>query len=171
MPFFCHDVPFMPSAHRNRTSPAPAVNYGSVWFTESKNAQLKCSWPECSDAQSVPVLINMPNKLLSGQNFRRTSICLYFVVLKGHLPQGLTCGNRCLISSSVSCGCFCFFCRVIQSNNPAIPVGSCVAGRCGWRTHTVSDGTDLTPIMPDWPKDVSLSLALGTIGMPGWDRC
>lgn len=79
--------------------------------------------------------------------------------------------EQMLISSSVSCGCFCFFCRVIQSNNPAFPVGSCVVGRCGWRTHTVSDGTDLTAIMPDWPKDVSLSLALGTIGMPGWDRC
>uniref|UniRef100_A0A4W6BQU9 Prostaglandin reductase 1 n=1 Tax=Lates calcarifer TaxID=8187 RepID=A0A4W6BQU9_LATCA len=57
--------------------------------------------------------------------------------------------------------------RVIQSNNPAFPVGSHVVGRCGWRTHTISDGTDLIPIMPDWPQDISLSLALGTIGMPG----
>ncbi|KAM7377205.1 hypothetical protein PAMA_013809 [Pampus argenteus] len=57
--------------------------------------------------------------------------------------------------------------KVIQSKNPAFPVGSHVIGRCGWRTHTVSDGTDLTPIMPDWPQDVSLSLALGAIGMPG----
>ncbi|XP_026152936.1 prostaglandin reductase 1 [Mastacembelus armatus] len=57
--------------------------------------------------------------------------------------------------------------KVIQSNNPAFPVGSHVVARCGWKTHTVCDGTDLTPIMPDWPEDVSLSLALGTIGMPG----
>uniref|UniRef100_A0A665UZS4 Prostaglandin reductase 1 n=1 Tax=Echeneis naucrates TaxID=173247 RepID=A0A665UZS4_ECHNA len=57
--------------------------------------------------------------------------------------------------------------RVIQSNNPAFPVGSHVVGRCGWRTHTVSDGTDLIPIMPEWPQDISLSLALGTVGMPG----
>uniref|UniRef100_A0A4W6G139 Prostaglandin reductase 1 n=1 Tax=Lates calcarifer TaxID=8187 RepID=A0A4W6G139_LATCA len=57
--------------------------------------------------------------------------------------------------------------KVIQSNNPAFPVGSHVVGRCGWRTHTISDGTDLIPIMPDWPQDISLSLALGTIGMPG----
>ncbi|KAM7366366.1 hypothetical protein PAMP_015812 [Pampus punctatissimus] len=57
--------------------------------------------------------------------------------------------------------------KVIQSKNPAFPVGSHVIGRCGWRTHTVSDGTELTPIMPDWPQDVSLSLALGAIGMPG----
>lgn len=57
--------------------------------------------------------------------------------------------------------------KVIQSKNPAFPVGSHVVGRCGWRSHTVCDGTDLIPIMPDWPQDVSLSLALGTIGMPG----
>ncbi|XP_070848838.1 prostaglandin reductase 1-like [Chaetodon trifascialis] len=57
--------------------------------------------------------------------------------------------------------------KVIQSKNPAFPVGSHVVGRCGWRTHTVCDGTDLIPIMPDWPQDVSLSLALGAIGMPG----
>ncbi|XP_041821180.1 prostaglandin reductase 1-like [Chelmon rostratus] len=57
--------------------------------------------------------------------------------------------------------------KVIQSKNPAFPVGSHVVGNCGWRTHTVCDGTGLIPIMPDWPKDVSLSLALGIMGMPG----
>lgn len=57
--------------------------------------------------------------------------------------------------------------KVIQSNNPAFSVGNHVVGRCGWRTHTVCDGTDLIPIMSDWPQDVSLSLALGALGMPG----
>nr|XP_046236515.1 prostaglandin reductase 1-like [Scatophagus argus]XP_046236516.1 prostaglandin reductase 1-like [Scatophagus argus]XP_046236517.1 prostaglandin reductase 1-like [Scatophagus argus] len=57
--------------------------------------------------------------------------------------------------------------KVIQSKNPAFPVGSHVVGDCGWRTHTISDGKDLLPLMSEWPKDVSLSLALGTIGMPG----
>nr|XP_040039016.1 prostaglandin reductase 1-like [Gasterosteus aculeatus aculeatus] len=57
--------------------------------------------------------------------------------------------------------------KVIQSKNPAFPVGSHVVGQCGWRSHTVCDGKDLVPIMPGWPQDVSLSLALGAIGMPG----
>ncbi|XP_040039016.2 prostaglandin reductase 1 [Gasterosteus aculeatus] len=57
--------------------------------------------------------------------------------------------------------------KVIQSKNLAFPVGSHVVGRCGWRSHTVCDGKDLVPIMPGWPQDVSLSLALGAIGMPG----
>ncbi|XP_037531649.1 prostaglandin reductase 1 isoform X2 [Nematolebias whitei] len=57
--------------------------------------------------------------------------------------------------------------KVIQSKNPAFPVGSHVVSGFGWRTHAVSDGTGLTPIMPDWPQDVSMSLALGAIGMPG----
>lgn len=40
--------------------------------------------------------------------------------------------------------------------------------RCGWRTHTISDGTGLIRILSDWPKDVPLSLALGGVGMPGY---
>ncbi|KAJ3585314.1 hypothetical protein NHX12_014035 [Muraenolepis orangiensis] len=57
--------------------------------------------------------------------------------------------------------------KVIQSNNPAFAVGSHVVGHCGWRTHTVCDATGLVPVMEEWPEDVSLSLALGAIGMPG----
>ncbi|CAL1590792.1 unnamed protein product [Knipowitschia caucasica] len=57
--------------------------------------------------------------------------------------------------------------KVIQSKNPNYPLGSHAVLRSGWRTHSLSDGTDLTPIMTEWPHDVSLSLALGTIGMPG----
>ncbi|XP_023804661.1 prostaglandin reductase 1-like [Oryzias latipes] len=57
--------------------------------------------------------------------------------------------------------------KVIQSKNSAFPVGSHVVSSCGWTTHSISDGKDLTPVMADWPKDVSLSLALGAIGMPG----
>ncbi|KAM6908883.1 prostaglandin reductase 1-like [Xenentodon cancila] len=57
--------------------------------------------------------------------------------------------------------------KVIQSKNAAFPVGSHVVARCGWRTHAICDGADLIPVMNDWPQDVSLSLALGAIGMPG----
>uniref|UniRef100_A0A3P9H6I9 Prostaglandin reductase 1 n=1 Tax=Oryzias latipes TaxID=8090 RepID=A0A3P9H6I9_ORYLA len=57
--------------------------------------------------------------------------------------------------------------KVIQSKNSAFPVGSHVVSSCGWTTHSISDGKDLTPLMSDWPKDVSLSMALGAIGMPG----
>ncbi|XP_053089776.1 prostaglandin reductase 1 isoform X1 [Pangasianodon hypophthalmus] len=57
--------------------------------------------------------------------------------------------------------------KVIRSKNPAFPEGSHVVGRCGWRTHTVSDGTGFIRILSDWPQDVPLSLALGGIGMPG----
>ncbi|KAK7910330.1 hypothetical protein WMY93_015014 [Mugilogobius chulae] len=32
--------------------------------------------------------------------------------------------------------------KVIQSKNPAFPVGSHVVSRSGWRTHSLSDGTD-----------------------------
>lgn len=61
----------------------------------------------------------------------------------------------------------CFDSRVIQSKNPVFPSGSHVVARSGWTSHSISDGTDLVPIMPEWPQDVPLSLALGTVGMPG----
>ncbi|MEQ2217272.1 Prostaglandin reductase 1 [Xenoophorus captivus] len=57
--------------------------------------------------------------------------------------------------------------KVIQSKNSAFPVGSHVVSSCGWRTHALSDGKDLTLLMADWPKDVPMSLAVGTVGMPG----
>ncbi|KAK5604742.1 Prostaglandin reductase 1 [Crenichthys baileyi] len=57
--------------------------------------------------------------------------------------------------------------KVIQSKNSAFPVGSHVVSSCGWRTQALSDGKDLTLLMADWPKDVPMSLAVGTVGMPG----
>ncbi|KAM9425584.1 prostaglandin reductase 1-like isoform 2-T3 [Pholidichthys leucotaenia] len=57
--------------------------------------------------------------------------------------------------------------KVIQSKNPAFPVGSHVVSSCGWRSHSISDGKQLIPIMSEWPEGVPLSLALGAIGMPG----
>ncbi|XP_029311235.1 prostaglandin reductase 1-like [Cottoperca gobio] len=90
------------------------------------------------------------------QNNSLEHTCFLFLqTLKAHCHHGRKLDearhliDRCFLSSSVVL----FFCRVIQSNNPAFPVGSHVIGRCGWRTHTVCDGTDLIPIMPDWPQD------------------
>lgn len=57
--------------------------------------------------------------------------------------------------------------KVIQSKNSAFPVGSHVVSRDGWRSHSINSGKELVLIMPDWPQDVSMSLALGGIGMPG----
>ncbi|XP_062851428.1 prostaglandin reductase 1-like isoform X1 [Trichomycterus rosablanca] len=56
--------------------------------------------------------------------------------------------------------------KVIQSKNPGLPVGSYVVANCGWRTHCLSDGSNLK-LIPDWPAELPLSLALGTVGMPG----
>uniref|UniRef100_A0A8C6UFZ4 Prostaglandin reductase 1 n=1 Tax=Neogobius melanostomus TaxID=47308 RepID=A0A8C6UFZ4_9GOBI len=57
--------------------------------------------------------------------------------------------------------------KVIQSKNPTFHLGSHVVSRSGWRSHSLSDGSDLIPIMSEWPQDLPLSLALGTVGMPG----
>ncbi|NP_001187782.1 prostaglandin reductase 1 [Ictalurus punctatus] len=62
--------------------------------------------------------------------------------------------------------------KVLQSKNPAFPVGCYVVAPCGWRTHSVTNGKamfslDMSRVLPDWPQDVPLSLAVGALGMPG----
>uniref|UniRef100_A0A665UZ58 Prostaglandin reductase 1 n=1 Tax=Echeneis naucrates TaxID=173247 RepID=A0A665UZ58_ECHNA len=96
----------------------------------------------------------LPEPKHGGNLTLRSTVCLIRPFSRVRMKEG-----DAMIGTQVA--------KVIQSNNPAFPVGSHVVGRCGWRTHTVSDGTDLIPIMPEWPQDISLSLALGTVGMPG----
>lgn len=178
----------------NRTG--PALNYRSMIHWKQKYT-IEIFLPEASDAQFVNMQnkgLSGPN---FSKNFKIN--CLHFVVLKvlrGHLPHGVT---HLMVATCLKHKLWCFvfamvwvldgkewkspdgqlpdfflcfvflFRRVVLSKNPAFPVGSYVVGRCGWRTHTVCDETGLIPIMPDWPRDVSLSLALGTVGMPGWE--
>ncbi|XP_074056063.1 prostaglandin reductase 1 isoform X2 [Macrotis lagotis] len=57
--------------------------------------------------------------------------------------------------------------RVVESKNSAFPVGSCVVAALGWTTHSISNGKDLEMLSTEWPDKLPMSLALGTIGMPG----
>lgn len=51
-------------------------------------------------------------------------------------------------------------------------MGAFVVARSGWRTHFISDGKDLQLLPSSWPESLPKSLALGTVGMPGWvSRC
>ncbi|MBO6519914.1 MAG: NADP-dependent oxidoreductase [Rhodospirillales bacterium] len=56
--------------------------------------------------------------------------------------------------------------EVIETNNPDYPIGTHVIGRLGWRTHVVSDGSNLDFVIE--PKDgVPLSAYLGACGSTG----
>nr|XP_010968382.1 prostaglandin reductase 1 isoform X1 [Camelus bactrianus] len=57
--------------------------------------------------------------------------------------------------------------RVVESKNSAFPVGTIVLVQSGWTTHSISDGKDLEKLLAEWPDTLPLSLALGTVGMPG----
>lgn len=54
--------------------------------------------------------------------------------------------------------------EIIDSNNLEFPVGSKVNSMYGWRSHYVSDGTEITRL-PQTP--ISESHFLGVLGMPG----
>ncbi|MEZ9197320.1 NADP-dependent oxidoreductase [Shewanella sp. 10N.286.54.B9] len=54
--------------------------------------------------------------------------------------------------------------EVIESNNSEFPVGSKVNSMHGWRSHYVTDGTEITRL-PQTP--ISESHFLGVLGMPG----
>ncbi|XP_021056421.1 prostaglandin reductase 1 [Mus pahari] len=57
--------------------------------------------------------------------------------------------------------------RVVESKNSAFPKGTIVAALLGWTSHSISDGKGLTKLPAEWPDKLPLSLALGTVGMPG----
>ncbi|XP_004647323.1 prostaglandin reductase 1 [Octodon degus] len=57
--------------------------------------------------------------------------------------------------------------KVVESKNSAFPKGTIVLALAGWTTHFISDGKGLEKLPTWWPDTLSLSLALGTIGMPG----
>lgn len=57
--------------------------------------------------------------------------------------------------------------RVVESKNSAFPKGTIVAALLGWTSHSISDGNGLTKLPVEWPDKLPLSLALGTVGMPG----
>lgn len=54
--------------------------------------------------------------------------------------------------------------EVIESLNPDFPVGCKVSSMLGWRSHFVSDGTEITRL-PETP--LCASHFLGVLGMPG----
>ncbi|KAG8429044.1 hypothetical protein GDO86_018446 [Hymenochirus boettgeri] len=57
--------------------------------------------------------------------------------------------------------------RVIESKNPAYPVGGYYVVYAGWTTHFISDGNGLDAMTSNWPDNLPRSLALGAVGMPG----
>ncbi|XP_016425686.1 prostaglandin reductase 1-like isoform X2 [Sinocyclocheilus rhinocerous] len=62
--------------------------------------------------------------------------------------------------------------KVVKSKDPAFPEGCYVVANCGWRTHSVITAKGparpiMTRIVSEWPSDISMSLALGSLGMPG----
>ncbi|XP_055586295.1 prostaglandin reductase 1-like [Uranotaenia lowii] len=61
--------------------------------------------------------------------------------------------------------------KVVESKNPAFPVGATVFGQFGWRTHTVCNPSklerDFPYVLPELPGSLPTSLGLGVLGMPG----
>uniref|UniRef100_A0AC11EV32 Prostaglandin reductase 1 n=1 Tax=Ovis aries TaxID=9940 RepID=A0AC11EV32_SHEEP len=57
--------------------------------------------------------------------------------------------------------------RVVESKNAAFPPGTIVVAPSGWTTHSISNGEKLEKVLAEWPDTLPLSLALGTVGMPG----
>ncbi|XP_072034958.1 prostaglandin reductase 1-like [Amphiura filiformis] len=57
--------------------------------------------------------------------------------------------------------------KVVESKNAEYPVGTHIVTSPGWVTHSISNGEGISKIDPNYPKDLPLSLALGTLGMTG----
>ena len=56
--------------------------------------------------------------------------------------------------------------RVVATKNGEFPVGTLVLAKSGWRSHFISNGSDLEPISFDLGPTPQ-SYTLGAVGMPG----
>ncbi|XP_061434400.1 prostaglandin reductase 1-like isoform X1 [Lethenteron reissneri] len=57
--------------------------------------------------------------------------------------------------------------KVVASKVAEFPVGTFVVSHSGWRSHSISTGNGLQALQASWPVELSHSLALGVLGMPG----
>ncbi|WP_156677789.1 NADP-dependent oxidoreductase [Sphingomonas profundi] len=57
--------------------------------------------------------------------------------------------------------------EVIESRNPALPVGTLLTGMTGWREYVVTDGEGYDAVEPALPPTAMLSL-LGLTGLTAW---
>jgi NADPH-dependent curcumin reductase CurA len=57
--------------------------------------------------------------------------------------------------------------EVVESNNPALSVGSLHSGMMGWSEYWVTDGHGLTPVDPALPP-VAMLAFMGLTGMTAW---
>ncbi|XP_078532124.1 prostaglandin reductase 1-like [Lissotriton helveticus] len=57
--------------------------------------------------------------------------------------------------------------RVVESKNHKFQVGEFVISPAGWTTHSISNGTGLHLLLPNWPENIPKSLAVGALGLPG----
>lgn len=77
-----------------------------------------------------------------------------------NFPLGIT-----MIGSQVA--------KIVESKNPAFPVGKRIIGNLGWRTHTIIDPKTEDSFFKQKPYllpdigDLPPSLGLGVLGMPG----
>lgn len=55
-------------------------------------------------------------------------------------------------------------CEVVESREPALPVGSWVLSYSGWQTHAVATRAEVRPLDP---SAAPVTTALGVLGMPG----
>ncbi len=57
--------------------------------------------------------------------------------------------------------------EVVESRNPALPVGTLVEGMTGWTEYLLSDGAGMVPVEPRLPPVAMLSV-LGLTGLTAW---
>ncbi|XP_022082526.1 prostaglandin reductase 1-like [Acanthaster planci] len=122
---------------------------GKKWILE-KHFQ---GMPKRSDMKIVE--FDLPT--VPDGSFLVEAICLsvdpYMRPYSARLPEGIT-----MIGTQVA--------KVIETKNADFPVGTLVVCPGGWTTHSLCKGENESKL-PPYPEGVPLSLALGTLGMPG----
>lgn len=81
--------------------------------------------------------------------------------MRGRMDDAKSYAKPVAIGETMEGGCVA---QVVTSNHPGFAAGDIVAGRFGWASHGLSDGTGVQKIDPE---AAPISTALGVLGMPG----
>ena len=81
--------------------------------------------------------------------------------MRGRMDEGKSYAASVELNEPMEGGCVG---EVLRSNHPQFKAGEFVAGRFGWQSHALSDGSEVRKLDPE---AAPLSTALGVLGMPG----
>ncbi len=128
---------------------------------EIRLASRPSGMPALDNFQFVETEAPSPN---DGDVLLRTVYISVDPYLRGRMREGRSYVAPFVVGDVITSGAVA---EVVESQSPAFHAGDVVSGMLGWRLYNVANAAELLKLTGNMPPGVSLSTALGVLGMPG----